>query len=224
MNGAKLILPRDLTEIKNFIWDFDGTLYDTYGYTIECFCRAVRECGETADEAKVYELMMNNIGAAFSWYCSEKGIDPEALRAAYSRIKRRDPVSTGGPFPYAKELLKLIVQRGGGNYMFTHRSADLYPLMEYWETDRDFEGIVTMADGFPAKPAPDAVKHLLQKYALDPRLTVMVGDREMDIASGANAGVLTCHVTNNKPYKNFECDLRVGSLHELYAALGGKCV
>ena len=213
-----------LERMQNFIWDFDGTLYDTYGNTIECFCRAAAECGVHADEAHVYELMMDTIGAAFSWYCTHEGIEFDALRAAYNRFRRRDPVSEGGPFPYAKEVLRLVKQSGRRNFMFTHRSADLYPLMGYWETDRDFEGIVTMADGFPAKPAPDAVNYLVQKYSLDPARTVMVGDRELDILSGANAGVLTCHVTNNKPFKNCACNFRVGSLREIYAALGGKCV
>jgi len=211
-------------DIDNYIWDFDGTLYNTYDYTIECFCRAVRELGFPADEAKVYSLMMNNIGAAFTGYCTEYGIDFETLKKTYNRIKRYDPVSQGGPFPYAKEVLRLVRQNGKRNFMFTHRSKDLYPIMGYWETDRDFDGIVTMADGFPAKPAPDAVLYLVKEYSLDPKRTVMVGDREVDVASGASAGVLTCHVTNLKPYKDFPCDIRIGTLREIYSALGGKCV
>ena len=121
MDKCELERARGLEKIQNFIWDFDGTLFDTYSYTIPCFCAAVRAVGGEPDEAKVYELMMENIGAAFAWYNTEKGLDYEALRAEYHRIHRWDPVSQGGPFPYARELLRIICESGRKNFMFTHR-------------------------------------------------------------------------------------------------------
>ena len=202
MDKCELERARGLENIQNFIWDFDGTLFDTYGYTIDCFCAAARAVGGEPDEAKVYELMMENIGAAFAWYNTEKGLDYEALRAEYHRIHRWDPVSQGGPFPYARELLRIICESGRKNFMFTHRNTDVYTLMGYWET----------------------LELIAARNGLDKSKTVMVGDRELDILSGARAGVLTCHVTNGKPYKNCSCDFRISSLRAIYAVLGGKCV
>ncbi len=215
---------RGLKNVRDFIWDFDGTLFDTYSYTVPCFCAAVRAVGGTADEAKVYELMMNSIPAAFKWYIEEQQLDSALLYAEYKRIHRWDPVSQGGPFPYARELLRLICQSGRRNFMFTHRTADVYELMGYWEALEYFTDIVTLADGVAAKPSPQAIELLAERNGMDKSRTVMVGDREMDILSGANAGVLTCHVTNGKPYKDFDCDIRINSLREIYGALGGKCV
>lgn len=224
MDKCELERARGLEKIQNFIWDFDGTLFDTYGYTIDCFCAAVRAVGGEPDEAKVYELMMENIGAAFAWYNTEKGLDYEALRAEYHRIHRWDPVSQGGPFPYARELLRIICESGRKNFMFTHRNTDVYTLMGYWETLEYFTDIVTLADGVAPKPSPEAVELIVARNGLDKSKTVMVGDRELDILSGARAGVLTCHVTNGKPYKNCSCDFRISSLRAIYAVLGGKCV
>ena len=224
MDERELEHARGLEKVQNFIWDFDGTLYDTYNYTVPCFCAAVREAGGDPDEARVYDLMMESIPAAFAWYEQNQGIDHDALRAAYNRIHRWDPVSQGGPFPYARELLRIICESGRKNFMFTHRMADVYKLMGYWETLDYFTDIVTLADGVAPKPSPEAVELLVNRNGLDKARTVMVGDREMDVGSGAAAGVLTCHVTNGKPYKNFQCDIRISSLREIYAVLGGKTV
>ena len=46
--------------------------------------------------------------------------------------------------------------------------------------------------GFPSKPAPDAVEHICRIYNLDKASTVMIGDRGIDVAAGANANCASC--------------------------------
>ena len=41
---------------------------------------------------------------------------------------------------------------------------------------------------FPSKPAPDAVEWICGTYGLDKGETMMIGDREIDVLSGKNAG------------------------------------
>ena len=50
-------------------------------------------------------------------------------------------------------------------------------------------------NGFPGKPAPDAVLYLLEKHGLDPAETIMIGDRDLDGQSGINAGATGCLLT-----------------------------
>ena len=49
-----------------------------------------------------------------------------------------------------------------------------------------------MEQGYARKPDPAMVLAALEKYALDPAETLMVGDREIDIQAGRAAGVRTC--------------------------------
>jgi uncharacterized protein (TIGR01440 family) len=58
--------------------------------------------------------------------------------------------------------------------------------------DKYFAGIVDSTMHFPGKPAPDAVEHICRNYKLDKDQTVMIGDREIDVLSGVNAGVHGC--------------------------------
>ena len=77
-----------------------------------------------------------------------------------------------------------------------------------------FEGGVTSEDGFPPKPAPDAVLFLMQQYAIPPAAAVMVGDRLLDARAGLNAGIAGCLWDPEGAHPDF-AGLRVRSLSEL---------
>jgi phosphoglycolate phosphatase-like HAD superfamily hydrolase len=61
-----------------------------------------------------------------------------------------------------------------------------------------FADCLIAEEGFPSKPAPDAVLALIARNSLDPAECVMVGDREIDGMSGKNAGIAGALV--NYPY------------------------
>ena len=65
---------------------------------------------------------------------------------------------------------------GCSHYLFTHRN---YRAVEQLAVDglgEYFIDSVTHEDGFPDKPAPDAILHLLQKHGIPPEEAVMIGD------------------------------------------------
>ncbi|WP_254556512.1 HAD-IA family hydrolase, partial [Salmonella enterica] len=43
------------------------------------------------------------------------------------------------------------------------------------------------------KPAPESINYLLNKYKLNPKKTVMIGDRPLDIEAGNAAGISTIY-------------------------------
>lgn len=210
-----------ISEMTDFIWDFDGTLFDTYPYTINCFAKSCKSLGVECDKNEVYTLMMETIGVAFRTYEQRYNIGQE-LMDGYRKAHYRSPAVEGAPFAYAKEVLAMIKSSGRHNYMFTHRVNDVYPFMEYWETGKYFDFIVTLADGVKPKPSPEGVNLIVDKFKLNPQKTVMIGDREIDVLSGKNAGIKTCHITNSLPYKEFDVDLRTEGLKGIFNALRGK--
>ena len=52
-----------------------------------------------------------------------------------------------------------------------------------------FTDFVTADLHFPTKPAPEGILYLLQHHDISPESAAMVGDREIDILSGRNAGI-----------------------------------
>ena len=48
------------------------------------------------------------------------------------------------------------------------------------------------------KPSPEGIEYLLGKYKLPVRECLMIGDRELDVLAGKNAGVDACLFTLEK--------------------------
>ncbi len=75
----------------------------------------------------------------------------------------------------------------------THRRREsLLRLLSTHELDSYFTHIIAADDGFPRKPAPDAMTHVLTTYAIDPAHALVIGDRDVDILAGQAAGSCTC--------------------------------
>lgn len=202
----------------NFIWDFDGTLFDTYPFTVECFCRGIKDLGFAADPKHVYLLMMDVIPKAFEFYMDKFSLGQE-LYDSYWKYASAESCATSGPFPLAKEICMHIKESGGKNFIFTHRSSDVYPFLEGYGFTDLFDDIITREHGFPDKPHPGGVLHLLEKHALPYKNTVFVGDRMIDIQSGANANIVTCHITNEVNPTDFPADYRFENLEQLFKAI-----
>lgn len=50
--------------MKNFIWDFDGTLFDTYPHTVTLLHEYLTEQGRHYDYGALYAVCRENMGRA----------------------------------------------------------------------------------------------------------------------------------------------------------------
>ncbi|WNZ26371.1 HAD-IA family hydrolase [Leptolyngbya sp. NK1-12] len=55
--------------------------------------------------------------------------------------------------------------------------------------DRSFETIITKDDGFPEKPNPESFISIIGKSDTSQELFYCIGDRDLDIEAGKNAGI-----------------------------------
>jgi phosphoglycolate phosphatase-like HAD superfamily hydrolase len=60
------------------------------------------------------------------------------------------------------------------------------------ELDHHFDAVMGSDAGFPKKPDPAIVHHLLERFSLSRENTVLIGDSRIDVETGKNAGILTC--------------------------------
>ena len=174
--------------VSAFIWDFDGTLFDTYPHTVAAFCETLRRHGRQADEAEVYEKMKITVWEALRHY----GADEAFVREFYALENTLSFPPTGRPFEGIPALLRYVTARGGENYLYTHRDRVALEYLDLFGLTPLFSGFVTAENGFPLKPAPDALNWLAQSFALDPARCLMVGDRLIDTQAGKTAGMRTC--------------------------------
>ncbi len=186
-------------KFKYFIWDFDGTIFDSYPHTLRCCWDAMEEAGLTDGWDR--KAVLSHLLVSFGDMKRETGMPDDVYGRLLDRIHLvgEDEVPPKAvPFPDAREVLSAVVRNGGKNYLYTHRNRTaLWYLETYGFTDL-FADCLIAEEGFPSKPAPDAVLALIARNSLDPAECVMVGDREIDGMSGKNAGIAGALV--NYPY------------------------
>lgn len=95
-----------MKNIKLFIWDFDGTLLDTYPMITGCLRRALLDFGRDVSQTEILEKMMVNIPYAINYYSELYQLPNLQERYKfYEADEKNAPVKI---FPQVKEVLKRI--------------------------------------------------------------------------------------------------------------------
>ena len=89
----------------------------------------------------------------------------------------------------AEKALSRLREAGHRHFVYTHRGASCRAILENCGLLPYFTEIVTALDGYPRKPAPDAIFYLMKKYALAPAQCYYVGDRSLDMEAAHNASI-----------------------------------
>lgn len=213
---------RTMREIRHFIWDFDGTLFDTYPIIIGSLRDALRDYGRDCDPLVSMKLMLDAIPTARNYYADLYGIDRDELSNTYRRYyKPAIDALTAKPFPGIAEVLERICSSGRYNYIYTHRDIEetVRFLEKHGLLDYFTEIVGSGSPAFAVKPAPDTVLYLMDKYGMSAADTVMVGDRECDLGSGRSAGIGAVHYVCAEVPEDLVCDWRVDTFSEMLALL-----
>jgi len=215
-------MERTMSQVKHFIWDMDGTLFDTYPAIIADLRSALAEYGQDCDPVEAMGLMLVNASNAMRFYGKKFGIDAEKLLGTYHKHHDRTISGfTAKPMAGAEEALKQIQQSGRFNYIFTHRKDwEAVEYLKKYGLEGYFRDIVGQDSPYFAwKPAPDAVLYLMEKYGMTKEDSVMVGDRDCDLASGRNAGIRAVHYVCKAVPEELVCDWRIESFRQMQEML-----
>lgn len=212
-------MKQELNEMRLFIWDFDGTLMDTYPVTFAAYLhQALADFGYTPSEAEVMERMLVNVGHAVQHYMDLYHL-PQ-LWERYRFYEAKGPIAMPAALPQVKQVLARIRELGGINCVYTHRNDGTFPMLEHSGLTEEFEEIITSThEAFASKPAPDVVIYLMNKYGYTPEETVMVGDRVCDLESGQNAGCHTLHLLTPAVPQYPPCDWRIENFGQMLEML-----
>lgn len=173
-------------KFTEFFWDFDGTLFDTYPRINRAIMKALNELGVQVEMEALASMTKVTVGHAASILLPGRYQEVMKLyRANYAAM----PIETFIPYEGAFNMLRSVCEHGGRNYLYTHSRNYTIDVLKYYGVDHLFADFVTANDGFAAKPAPDALLSQIEKHHLDPAKCIMVGDRDIDLLAGYNAGM-----------------------------------
>lgn len=198
---------------KHLIYDFDGTLSDTYPCFAETVLRMLPEFGLTDTYESVYAKLKISVG--YTMRCYDFGADPTEVRKRFHTIHNELAQSSQKPYPEAEAILRYAMANGHKNYLYTHSGKIVSVLLDKWGISDCFEDIIDSTMRFPTKPAPDALNYLCEKHGLAKCDCLMIGDRDIDTDCGRNAGMKGCLFDPEHYYDSADVDFRIENLLEL---------
>lgn len=187
------------TEGLLIVFDFDGTLGDTRRNIVVTMQDVMRELGlPMQDEstcAATIGLPLRRCYATMFPDLTEYELDrcAESHRVHFNEnLKKITPV----PFPHVRETLELLKAKERTLAIASSRtSVSLHDLLGRMDMGTFFSCIVGAEDVIHAKPEAEPVLKILSKTGFIADETLVVGDMDVDILMGRNAGARTCGVT-----------------------------
>lgn len=198
---------------KHLIYDFDGTLSDTYPCFTEAVLQTLKDYGLSDTYENVYAKLKVSVGHAIGSY--DFPLDSKEIRRHFHVIHDELAPQIQKPYPETEEILRYAMAQGHKNYLYTHSGKIVKILLEQWGIADCFEDIIDSTMKFPIKPAPDALNWLCEKHGLDKKDCIMIGDRDIDTDCGRNAGMKGCLFDPEHYYDNADVDYRIENLLQL---------
>lgn len=215
-----------MSQVKNLIFDFDGTLVDTAPLIIKTMqatmrvmnlpirdneqCRAVIGL-RLEDIPDILWPDIHGIGEEFS----------KTYRSIFNELKF--PLSVAC-YPKVTKTLRTLLSEGYGMAVASSRNhKSLNEYLRLFGISDCFSTVIGGDDVTNGKPAPDTVLQILKTEGWNPKETMVVGDAEFDIIMGKEAGVLTCGVTygygSARELKNAKPDFMIPRFSDLLTIL-----
>ncbi len=173
------------------LWDFDGTLADTYPMLTDVLVRLMHRHDVTVTPESVLSLLKVSLLFACTILSALCGISAETLLAECREEEGNRFLEQLAAVEGIPETLAQLTTHGFRHYVVTHRDLRCREALEKLGLLPYFSGFVTAEDGLPRKPAPDLVNCCMSRYGLQPDECVIIGDRPLDTRAGQAAGIRT---------------------------------
>jgi len=200
--------------IKNIIWDFDGTLIDTYPLMIKAFKIALKKRNVNANKEEIEKLLKISSKHAISYYEMD-----DFFKKMWKDEEKKVNKKLSKPFNSVIDVLEYIISKGGKNYIVTHRDITTYDFLKFYNMENYFEDILTIEDAQFRKPNHDMFKKSIIRNNIDVEITLSVGDRILDMIPSKNVGLLTCYYNNEDRKIDFLPDYTISNYRELLKIL-----
>ena len=178
---------------KLYIFDFDGTLFDTVDDVVICLNRALEVHDfPTLTSSEYVERLGGNINEIVSLILKDKNTPEniELVKETYLPIYEESPKKNSVPFEGIKNLLEKLQDKEVFIAINSNRTTDS---IKYF-TDKFLPGIDFLLieghnENYQSKPSPIGVNKILDKANVEMDEAVYIGDSKTDIATAKNAEI-----------------------------------
>ena len=179
----------------DLIWDFDGTIMDTYPIMVDAFVDALIDMRIDEFEIDDYEINQvmrrHSLATCVQKYAAHFNIDADTINDKYRQYEKQN-VKDANIFMNVDKVLAQNVDDGGRNFLLTHRDDDAIAMLEDAGLKDCFTEMVTKNQAFKRKPDPEAVNYLIKNNDINRDDCMFMGDRKLDVDAAHNAGIKAC--------------------------------
>ncbi len=208
----------------NLIWDFGGTLFDTFPVTIKVFEEIFQSFNISLDKETLINLLKKSREEAFKYFSKEYDlkVDFKSFMKRYHSFEKKYSIDQK-PYLGAIHISKKIFKETGNNFIFSHRKK--YKIIELLNKNKItylFKDILTIEDGFKRKSSPDGILYIVNKYNLSLDETYSIGDREIDVLASHKANIKAILFDPERRNKNTEADIIIYDYNDLFEKINRR--
>lgn len=190
--------------IRLCIFDLDGTISNTL-HSLHYFCSvALEQCGfppvteENAIRRMVGSGARTLIKRLITASLGENHTEAqyEELFRTYSELNAANPMKMVTEYDGVRDLLTTLQENGILLAVLSNKIDSLTnQVVTALYPEIQFAVIRGQIEGFPKKPAPDGVWAILDTLGVKKEEALYIGDSDIDMQTGKNAGLKTIGVT-----------------------------
>ena len=180
--------------IKTILFDLDGTLLNTIDDLTDAGNWVCTQHGWPTFTVEEYKHFVGNgIPKLVERFSPETARTPEQLAATLAEFSARYDAHKEDktrPYPGTPELLTALQAEGIQMAVFSNKADEFCgKIVEHYFGKGKFDVIRGSRKGVPTKPDPTGVYTLMDDLHADKETTLFIGDSDVDIRTGHNAGL-----------------------------------
>lgn len=180
--------------MKNIIFDVDRTLVDSYGPELTTLKEALYlATGNYYDDEIMKQLTVLTTDKFFQTIGISNQDTLNKINHYWGELLKKHPVTM---FPNIPELLTYLSEQEVFLGIVTSRTREeLEEITDLIKILPIFSSVITSDLVSCPKPNPESILTILDKFQLDSKETVYVGDSNVDLLTATSAGVLFAYAS-----------------------------
>jgi phosphoglycolate phosphatase len=185
-----------MKKTKHICFDLDGTLIDSYETIFKTTAKTLQHL--KIDEPLLESEFHKRIGHHFIHIFSELNIPVTDIEEFIDIYKGYyfDFIDESVIYPGVTEVLNQLNNEGIKISLLTTKGQDQADkIIDHFNLRKYFSFVMGRRNGIAIKPSPESLHFICNELQVEESETIMVGDAELDINCGNNAGAFSCAVT-----------------------------
>jgi len=180
-------------KIDLIVFDLDGTLLESSNSIYKSVISTFEHLNQKVEIPK--EEMDKRIGMHFKPIFKELNIKVDNIEEFIEIYKKYyfDFINETMIYPNVTDILEILKANGFKLAVLTTKVQDqTEDIIEHFKMNFYFDVLMGRRDGVELKPSAEPLLLICKELNISPVTTMIVGDSELDIRCGKNAGALTC--------------------------------